>query len=289
MTTPTENPFNKRPPGLDWSRQDIEQRFGFPGGRFTAVNPFFSLILGILASVVFFALLTTWIRQIPEARGFCDMFLERGIIPYAIVLLFAWALAMLLLKFLKTGYQRRALGFQPVPVDPDFILNRETARDALLDLRDKVDDTRHFVLFNRVDHALSNLHNIGRVSDVSDILSTQAEYDEDQLASSYGLLNGFLWAIPVLGFIGTVLGLSQAISAFGDTLRSSADLSALKSSLQDVTAGLSIAFETTLVALVCALILQLILSWVQGRETKFLDDCNDYCHAHIVSRLKLKD
>jgi biopolymer transport protein ExbB/TolQ len=174
-------------------------------------------------------------------------------------------------------------------VDPDFILNRETSRDVLLNLREKVDDTRNFVLFNRVDHALSNLHNIGRVADVSDILCTQAEYDEDQLASSYGLLNGFLWAIPVLGFIGTVLGLSQAIGAFGDTMRSATDLAALKTSLQDVTGGLSVAFETTLVALVCALILQLLLSWIQGRETKFLDDCNEYCHAHIVSRLKLKE
>jgi biopolymer transport protein ExbB/TolQ len=181
------------------------------------------------------------------------------------------------------------LRLQPVPVDPDFILSRETARDVLLNLRGNVDDTKNFVLLNRVDHALSNLHNIGRVADVSDILSTQAEYDEDQLASSYGLLNGFLWGIPVLGFIGTVLGLSKAIGAFGDTLRSASDLSAIKSSLQDVTGGLSIAFETTLAALICAFILQLLLSWVQSRETKFLDECNDYCHAHIVSRLKLKD
>jgi biopolymer transport protein ExbB/TolQ len=181
------------------------------------------------------------------------------------------------------------LRLKPVPVDPDFILNRETARDVLLKLRGEVDDTRHFILSNRVDRALSNMQNLGLVSDVSNILSTQAEFDEDQLASSYTLVNGFLWAIPVFGFIGTVLGLSQAIGAFGVTLKSAADLSALKTSLQDVTGGLSTAFETTLVALVCALIVQLLLSYIQAREAQFLDDCNEYCHANIVSKLKLAE
>jgi biopolymer transport protein ExbB/TolQ len=284
-----QNPFEKRPSGLDWSRQDIEQRFGFPGGRFTSVNSVFSFLGGVALTVVFYAVLTLWLRQVPQAKAFCDMFLDRGIIPYFIVFFFSWALVILLLKLSKTSYQRKALRLQPVPVDPDFILNRETAQEVLHNLRENVDDTKYFVLLNRVDHALSNLHNIGRVADVSDILSTQAQYDEDQLASSYGLINGFLWGIPVLGFIGTVLGLSKAIGAFGMTLRASDDLGAIKNSLQDVTGGLAIAFETTLVALICAFVLQLFLSWVQGKEMKFLDDCNDYCHAHIVSRLKLRE
>jgi biopolymer transport protein ExbB/TolQ len=284
-----DNPFEKNAASLDWSREDIEQRFGFPGGRFTSVNSAFTFLVGTALTVVFFAVLSLWLRQIPPAGFICDMFLERGVIPYFIVFFFAWSSVILGVKVLKTSYQRKALRLQPVPVDPDFILSRETAQQVLLNLRENVDDTKNFVLLNRVDHALSNLHNIGRVSDVSDILSTQAQYDEDQLASSYGLINGFLWGIPVLGFIGTVLGLSKAIGAFGSTLRAADDLAAIKSSLQDVTGGLAIAFETTLVALICALVLQLLLSWVQGRETRFLDDCNDYCHANIVSRLKLKD
>jgi hypothetical protein len=53
--------------------------------------------------------------------------------------------------------------------------------------------------------------------------------------------------------------------------------------------GLSTAFETTLVALVCALIVQLLLSFIQGLEAQFLDDCNDYCHSNIVSKLKLAE
>ena len=229
------------------------------------------------------------LRHVPQAAYYCDMFLERGVIQYLTMMFFFWALVILWVKSRKLGLQREALRFKPVPVDPDFTLNRSTSREVLLNLRTAVDDTRHFVLFNRVDRALSNLQNIGLISDVSNILSTQAEYDEDQLASSYSLVNGFLWAIPVFGFIGTVLGLSQAIGSFGATMKTAGDLSALKNSLQSVTSGLAVAFETTLVALVCAMIVQLLLSWIQGKEARFLDECNDYCHANIVSKLKLAE
>ena len=283
----TSHPFEKSNYTLNWTRLDIEQRIGFPAGRFTTVNNIFSFIAGLLLTVLFYAAVIFGLRQFESAIFICDMFTERGIIPYPTMLFFFWALAILLIKAQKLGVQRAALRLKPVPVDPDFILNRETAREVLLKLRGEVDDTRHFILSNRVDRALSNMQNLGLVSDVSSILSTQAEFDEVQLSSSYSMVNGFLWAIPVFGFIGTVLGLSQSIGAFGSTLKAATEIAALKTSLQGVTAGLATAFETTLVALVGALIIQLILNYIQSKEAKFLDDCNDYCHANIVSKLKL--
>jgi biopolymer transport protein ExbB/TolQ len=283
----TPHPFEKPNYTLNWTRLDIEQRIGFPAGRFTTVNNIFSFIAGLLLTVLFYAAVIFGLRQFESAIFICDMFTERGIIPYPTMLFFFWALAILLIKAQKLGVQRAALRLKPVPVDPDFILNRETAREVLLKLRGEVDDTRHFILSNRVDRALSNMQNLGLVSDVSSILSTQAEFDEVQLSSSYSMVNGFLWAIPVFGFIGTVLGLSQSIGAFGSTLKAATEIAALKTSLQGVTAGLATAFETTLVALVGALIIQLILNYIQSKEAQFLDDCNDYCHANIVSKLKL--
>lgn len=39
------------------------------------------------------------------------------------------------------------------------------------------------------------------------------------METSYALVQGFVWAIPVLGFIGTVVGLSQAIGGFTAVLQ----------------------------------------------------------------------
>jgi biopolymer transport protein ExbB/TolQ len=102
------------------------------------------------------------------------------------------------------------------------------------------------------------------------------------------VVHSFLWAIPVLGFIGTVLGLRQAISALGLTLQAGSDLGGIRQGLQAVTAGLATKFETTLIALICAVIIQLVVAFVQSEESDFLDACNDYCHAHVASKLRLK-
>jgi len=274
-------------PELNWAASDFEQKLGFQGGRFTATNNMVTFLFALVLTVLFFVAVIYGLNRIESTKFIAAMFL-RGIIPIPIVFLFFWCLSILWVKKKKLKLQRKALNLKPFPERPDFLLNPETAQNVIAEIQRLVDDARHFVLFNRIERALSNLRNIGRISDVSDILQTQADYDEGHQESSYRLLNGFIWAIPVLGFIGTVLGLSEAIGGFGATLASAGeDIGQLKDSLSGITAGLSTAFETTLVALVAALIVQVRMTFLQQEEAVFLDECNDYCHAHVVSQLRL--
>jgi len=148
-------------------------------------------------------------------------------------------------------------------------------------------DPERFLVYNRILTAISNLKNLGRVSDVDEILNSLGARDESAHETSFGLINGFLWAIPVLGFIGTVLGLSQSISNFSSLLESQSEISGIVDSLKDVTSGLSTAFETTLLALVIALVIQLWMTVQKTAEERFLDSCNDYCMRQIVSRIKI--
>ena len=103
------------------------------------------------------------------------------------------------------------------------------------------------------------------------------------------MARGLIWAIPVTGFIGTVLGLSEAIGGFGKVITGGADLSALKSALSGVTGGLSVAFETTLIALVAALFLQLLMTIVMQKEEDLMNDCANYCYHNIIAKLKMLD
>ena len=111
--------------------------------------------------------------------------------------------------------------------------------------------------------------------------------DEDVMEGSYSLIKGLIWAIPVLGFIGTVQGLSKAIGGFGSVLNQTTDIGELRPALQSVTGGLSVAFETTFVALVAALVIQLLLTVVRKGEEQLLDDCKEYCQRHVISRLRI--
>lgn len=274
---------------LSWSRQDFEQRLLFKGGRFTQVNYSLTGLVAILLTGITFLC----VSQFPGSMMYVK-FIGQGrfvdiVIPCAIVFLSWWSLAILFIKSLKLKYQRRALGFDITPDNHDFILSSANVDRVTSRIYEIVDDPRKFVLFNRIEIALSNLRNMGRVGDVDDILRTQHENDESHLDGSYVVIGGFMWAIPILGFIGTVLGLSVAIGQFSKVLQETSgnDGGSLINSLKGVVGGLGTAFDTTLEALVAALMIQMWITFLRKAEQEFLDQCSEYCMRHIVNRLRI--
>lgn len=266
-----------------WVRDDIECRFGMTGSRFTQVNSLVSLIIAVVLTALSYGIMSLF----PESR-FVQMFTERSPVQYVIVLFAYWSLMVLLLKVSKTRLQRSALQVVDlIPTRSDFVLSPATVGQVLSNLRHLCDDASRFVLFNRIERALANMKNMGQIGDVDHVLQSQASNDEDVMESSYTLVRGLIWAIPVLGFIGTVQGLSDAIGAFGQALRTEGDFEQIRPALFDVTGGLATAFETTYVALVAALIIQLILTMVRKGEEDLLDACKDYCQRHVLGRLRL--
>lgn len=270
-------------PRFSWYRDDLECRLGLRGGKFTRVNYLLSFIVGTFVTVGFYLLLA--IR--PESQ-ISQVFTQRGVFQYIEVLFAAWALVIVAVKYQKVRTQRKALTFNDlVPGDADFVLSPATADRVLERLRHECDDPEKFILFNRVEMALSNIRNIGRVSDLDDVLTSLAANDEDIIESSYTVIKGVVWSIPVLGFIGTVQGLGIAIGKFGGVLAQAQNITELRPVLQGVTSGLATAFDTTYVALVAALGIQLLLTMVRKNEEELMTDSSAYCQKNLVGRLRL--
>ena len=271
------------PLAYSWHRDDFECKIGFRRSRFTRVSSFLWFVAALILTIA-----TYGVMGIFPDHPFVEMFTKRGPVQYVIVLFAYWSLLTLLMKMRKTRLQAKALDFTDmVPNHADFVLSPATVNQVLTRLRTSCDDPTRFILFNRIELALSNLKNMGRIGDVDDVLRSQALNDEDVMESSYSLIKGLIWAIPVLGFIGTVQGLSRAIGGFGSVLNQTSEISELRPALQKVTGGLSVAFETTFVALIAALIIQLFLTVVRKGEEQLLDDCKEYCQRHVISRLRI--
>lgn len=279
--TPDHQPSSQSPL-LQWITHDWEQRLGFTGGRYTRANTLLSAILALAFTVATYSILL-WVGSNPWS----DMLTRRGFTPYVIVFLSFWALMILFFKRLKLGMQRMALELPIVPDSTEFVLTPKTADELITRVHLAADDPRQFLLLNRLITALSNLRNLGRVGDVDELLRSQSEQEQAHIENSFSLVRGFIWAIPVLGFIGTVQGLSQAVGGFGSALEDTSDASSLVASLKVVTGGLGTAFETTLVALVAALFLQMLVTFQQKAEYELLEECADFCTQRIVSRLRI--
>lgn len=277
---------------LSWYSSDIEGRIGlglFSPARFTDTNIFLSFLLGcVLFAILYSALFVAAEYNLYLANIIYARMYSGGWISQVTLLLFCWGWVVLWLKSKKLKLQRKALNLPIVPQNTDFVLNQNTATAILKRLRDIVDNSKNFVLLNRIEIAISNLNNIGQIGDVATILSAQERTDEERVGSSYIIVNTLMWIIPILGFIGTVLGLGLAIGGFTETISGAQDLSKIKDSLGGVTGGLSTAFDTTLVALVLVVVLQFYSAIVQRREYGFLDECSAYCQDNILSKLRIE-
>jgi biopolymer transport protein ExbB/TolQ len=214
-------------------------------------------------------------------------------IPIPVIVFTVWCLAFLVLKSLKIKAQRAVLAAPLLPTANTFTLTAETA-DAVVDRIDAIaDEPERFLYLARVRGVLRMMRNLGRVGDVDELLASRAEQDEASNDSGYTVLRGFIWAIPVLGFIGTVLGLTEAMGQFGATLASVQDgagasqVSALVQNLTGVLDGLKTAFVTTGQALVAVLIIQLVMIAVKRADEQLLDDIQGTCTRTIVARVRL--
>lgn len=184
----------------------------------------------ILAAAVVLAL--DWAaRNAALGESVARRVLERGIIPPATVLLFCWGFLLLLGKWWSGFRFARALS-RPAPGGAPV--------DASL---------RAFVEAEGGER----------------MLFLWRRHDESYMVPRY-----LCWALPVLGFIGTVLGISLAADGIHSIIASETGITGLSSDLGSAIAPLGIAFDTTLVALTLSVVLTLMLALVQRGEARAL-------------------
>lgn len=207
---------------------------------------------------------------------------QRGPVQYLELLMSLMVTAFIYLKGRIVNRNMRVIASNPVPLDLDLADDK-----ALQEFRDNLAQRDEFswsILLNRLDRALAlwlGSKDIGRVQTWAQAESSRDVGSSD---SSYALSRVLMWAIPILGFIGTVQGLGQAVAGFG-VLGGSADISAIKGAIGQVTVGLGVAFDTTLLALVLTTLLMFPLTSFQRREENLFGEIDNYMDDVLMARL----
>lgn len=237
----------------------------------------------LAATIVFFA----GLRLLPESR-IAELFLERGWVQYAITFVSFWSLALLFAK-------RRRLVREERMLERDWLATSEPERGreiapeavdgALARLASQPGFDFESVLGRRIVRALRHFQARRRVVEVVELLSVESRADEGRIEASHALIRVFIWAVPTLGFIGTVIGIGSAVAGFSTTLESASSLESMRESITAVTGGLGVAFDTTLLALVMSILVMFPSSALQRFEERFLDEVDDYLAEHLVRRL----
>lgn len=142
-------------------------------------------------------------------------------------------------------------------------------------LPDRVQD--HY-LVKRLASAIDYVDRTGSASNVEEELKYLAENDHHAQQQRLSLVRIMIWAMPMLGFLGTVLGISQALG--GLSIGADQELSEVMGGLQ---ASLYVAFDTTALALTLSIILMFCAFLVERFEIQLLD------HVELRARKEISD
>jgi biopolymer transport protein ExbB/TolQ len=127
-----------------------------------------------------------------------------------------------------------------------------------------------------VDAVLDFLARRSSAADLDDQMRALADEDALAVENSYSLIRFITWAIPILGFLGTVLGITEAIAGVTPEV--------LEQSLNTVTDGLALAFDTTAVALTLTMIVMFLTFLTDRAEQGVLEAVDHYAERQLAHR-----
>ncbi len=215
-----------------------------------------------------------------------ELFAERGWVPYLITWLASWAGVVLAAKWRLLTRQRRALALDLLPETIASTISPDNAHIFSSYVRHLAEVSPDNFLCRRVLGAMQHLRARRGVQETVDQLDRQAVIDANAVESSYAMVRVFIWSIPILGFIGTVLGIGTAVGAFSNSVAAAVDLEVMRQSIGAVTVGLGVAFDTTLLALVMSILIMFPASSLQKAEEDLLVGVDRYCERRLVQRLE---
>jgi biopolymer transport protein ExbB/TolQ len=196
-------------------------------------------------------------------------------VEYAEVTLFCIGLAALAIRGADIVGQMRRVGTSllgPVPAggeDPAAAVDLVAALPA---------DEAH--LPRRLRESLDLVVRTGSADGLEDHLKYLSDIDAARASQGYGLVRFIVWAIPILGFLGTVIGITVAIACLSPTQLEN---------ISGVVAGLGTAFDTTATALGLSMVLMFLQFAVDRYEQKLLARVDEAAWTGLAGRFQSVD
>jgi biopolymer transport protein ExbB/TolQ len=129
---------------------------------------------------------------------------------------------------------------------------------------------------------LSGLHRFGstrNIQDVSSAIHDTCELEFGRLDAELSMVRYVAWAIPAIGFVGTVRGIGESLQQAHK---------AVEGDVSGVVAGLGIAFNSTLVALGLSILVMFLLHQIQLRQERAVLDTEEFLDTHVVRQMLVR-
>lgn len=209
------------------------------------------------------------------------LLLERGWMQFASLFLAWTALAILAARAVQGVAVSRELRSAKLP---RITAEERDDRAALAGLRDRWLRTSGAVGLRRA-RALQAYLAAGSRAAADDAAEDDTAQAEAALDGAYAVPRVAVWAIPLFGFIGTVVGISAAVAGFSGFLQTAEEIEQIKQGIGGVTTGLAVAFDTTLLALALSVAVMLPLVLLERWERRLVLALDADTRDAVLTRL----
>jgi biopolymer transport protein ExbB/TolQ len=199
-------------------------------------------------------------------------------VEYCTGITFFVALAALAMRFLDQTSQFSSIGGVTLPPAPARGTPIADCDTLVADLDDLPAALQKNYLAHRMREALEMVRRRDSADAIEEHLHHLAELDRNRVGSSYALVRIIVWAMPVLGFLGTVIGITVAIASLSPET--------MEKSMPAVIHGLGIAFDTTAQALALTMVVMFIKHGVERADGRLLDLVDARAAEELVGRFQ---
>jgi len=181
----------------------------------------------------------------------------------ACFILMFWALAIMGFKGREILHERQLLEVDLVPIAEGMRILPEDTREFARQVQALPENRQRMLLPRALLSALRRFDTTRSIADVSNSTNTIFESEADRLESELSMIRYISWAIPSIGFIGTVRGIGEA-----------------------VTQSLGVAFNSTFIALLISIFLMFLVYQLQLLQERLVFDGQNYVEDKLVRHMK---
>ena len=191
------------------------------------------------------------------------------------MILFFWGLYLIAGKFYETSAQSYLFD---VDLLDDVNSDSNDAENILKNLEELPKEINDSPLIKIISSALRRFLITGSVQNASESITPALDALIVKNEADLALVKYIAWAIPSIGFLGTVRGIGMAMTQ--------AEI-AVSGDIGPMTESLGMAFNSTFVALLASIIIMLMLSFLGRAQDEQLVRVQEYCEKYLIKRISI--
>ena len=190
-----------------------------------------------------------------------------------------WAIAIMGLKAKLTLHERKLLDHSLLEVTAGTSILPEDTRQYSRPLQALPENEQEYLLPRALLTALQRYGSTKNIQNVSTSIREVCESEGDRLDSELSMIRYLIWAIPSIGFIGTVRGIGEALGQAQQ---------AVEGNIVGMTASLGVAFNSTLIALIISILIMFLMHQLQLLQERLVLDTQNYCDINLIRHLQVR-